>query len=167
MEDKTIKNEQKQEEDQDEGEEYEDETEKEDEEGEGDDAKGDEMDEDSDDEEEQQLKQPPRKMIKNINGKKRELPAENPPEVFCTSDNREWTFLQTFANYDKMQEFRQQNQCKCSGNKKRWQIRFPCYRRQRQNCGFMLLAKKTTNEEYHVYKYGEHNNHPFIKSKSN
>jgi hypothetical protein len=96
------------------------------------------------------------------------IPAENPPSTFNSPDNLEWTFLQTFADFDKMDEFRRAHHTRRSKRwfRKSWQkIRLYCDRQRkarRHNCGFMLLAMKTTKKEYHVYKHGqhEHNNHP-------
>jgi hypothetical protein len=81
----------------------------------------------------------------------------------------EWTFLQTFPDYDKLQEFRHKNKCQLCTSKekdeKALRVRYSCPRRKRMNnCEFMLLARKTTKEGYHVYKYGEHN-HPAIESR--
>jgi hypothetical protein len=94
------------------------------------------------------------------------MPDEMPPATLRTSDNIEWTFLHSFPDYGKMKEFRHKNQCQsCSRDKEWWQIRYSCNRRWVQKCDFMLMAKKTTGEGYHVYKSGEHN-HPTIKPTS-
>jgi hypothetical protein len=91
------------------------------------------------------------------------MPHEMPPATLRTEDNVEWAFFQSFPDYGKMQEFRQHNQCQSCSRDKSWcQIRYSCNRRWVQKCDFMLLAKKTTSEGYHVYKSGEHN-HPAIK----
>jgi hypothetical protein len=91
------------------------------------------------------------------------MPDANPPKIFHTPDNAEWTFLQSFADYDKMQEFRHKNQCKTKTYVDVWlRIRFNCNRRWRHNCKFQLLAMKTTKHGFHVYKHGEHNHDPAV-----
>jgi hypothetical protein len=40
------------------------------------------------------------------------MPASNPPNILRTPDNIEWAFLQTFADYAQMQEFRLKNKCR-------------------------------------------------------
>jgi hypothetical protein len=94
------------------------------------------------------------------------MPAENPPKTFVTPDNVEWTFLQTFSNYDKFQKLRLKNMCRSrSLNKKMWRFRSTCQRRySTYNCQFMLLTMKNTKQRYHVYKHGEHN-HPLNTPK--
>jgi hypothetical protein len=89
------------------------------------------------------------------------MPDANPPLIHVTEDNVEWPFIQTFADYEIMNKFRRKNQCKSEGNEKQRRIRFHCSSRRysSDNCQFMLLALKTTNNRYHVYKHGEHNDH--------
>jgi hypothetical protein len=96
------------------------------------------------------------------------MPDANPPQSYRTSDNIEWTFLQTFPDYDEMQKFRQTNTFKPSpGDEKYRRIRYLCMRQRTHNCKFMLMALKTTKHRYHVYKHGKHNSHLFQKSKWN
>jgi hypothetical protein len=95
------------------------------------------------------------------------MPAENPPSIFRTPD-KEWIYLRTLVDYDQMQKFRHKCQCICTnlaGKEGYRRVRLPCKHRWAHNCQFKLLALKTTNQGYHVYKYGEHNNHPTIKPK--
>jgi hypothetical protein len=88
------------------------------------------------------------------------MPAENPPKIYRTTDNIEWQFLQTFDNYEKMQQFRLQSQCKSSiEHESWWRLRHECNRQFSHNCPFKLLAIKNTKQGYHVYINGEHN-HP-------
>jgi hypothetical protein len=91
------------------------------------------------------------------------MPAENPALAICTRDNTEWTFLQTFADYGKMNKFRRKNHTTTKIakrlNEKNLQLRFYCPSRLSRKCKFMLLALKTTKGGYHVYKNGEHNKH--------
>jgi hypothetical protein len=97
------------------------------------------------------------------------MPDANPPAIFRTEDNIEWTFFQTIPDYTKMDKFRYKNQCLSRKSKvldeKSWRIRFACQRKRRHNCEFMLLAMKTAKKGYHVYKHGEHN-HPLSKQRS-
>jgi hypothetical protein len=89
------------------------------------------------------------------------MPDANPPTIFHTQDSIEWQYLQTFPNYDKMQTFRSQNKCRSRIYSETWgRIRLFCNRKSTHNCPFMLLALKTTKTRYHVYKHGEHTNHP-------
>jgi hypothetical protein len=93
------------------------------------------------------------------------MPAENPPRIFRTADNIEWTFLRTFADFDQMHEFRRKSQCTIiAGRESNQRFRLPCNLKKYRNCQFKLLALKTTKQGYHVYKFGEHS-HP-IKKKS-
>jgi hypothetical protein len=94
------------------------------------------------------------------------MPEENPSKIYCTPDNIEWTFLQTFSSYDRMQKFRRKNKCQSVKSNAKWcRIRFHCNGQYNENqCKFMLLAMKTTNQGYHIYTHGKHN-HPIIKSK--
>jgi hypothetical protein len=94
------------------------------------------------------------------------MPAENPPKIYLTHDKIKWTFLQTFPSYEKMQKFRRKNKCNpVKMDAKWWRIRFHCNGRYQKNkCKFMLLAMKTTNQGYHVYKHAQHNHH-VLKSK--
>jgi hypothetical protein len=91
------------------------------------------------------------------------MPAVNPPRVFLTPDNIEWTFLRTFANYDQMQKFRRKSYCKSQGNKNHQRIRFRCNCR-RLTCEFKLLALKSISDGYHVYTFGCRN-HPGHQQK--
>jgi hypothetical protein len=101
----------------------------------------------------------------SIRGAKELMSAENPPRIYHTEDNIEWKFVQTFANYDQMNKFRLKNQCIINpGREKHRRLRLPC-KRKRHNCEFKLLAMKTTKKGYHVYQFGEHNNHPAINPK--
>jgi hypothetical protein len=85
------------------------------------------------------------------------MPAhENPQKVFCTEDDSEWTFVQTFPDFDQMQEFRRKNQCKTRWDKNAWTIACHCNRKYTHNCKFILLALKTTKNGYHIYKQGKH-----------
>jgi hypothetical protein len=85
------------------------------------------------------------------------MPPENPPKIYRTPDNIEWQFLQSFSDFDKMQQFRAENQCKNTWDCEKWgRIRFVCKRKRSHNCKFVLLAMKTTNQGFHVYKHGEH-----------
>jgi hypothetical protein len=94
------------------------------------------------------------------------MPDANPPKSYRTSDNIEWTFLQTFQDYDQMQKFRQKNKFQSrAGDEKFRRIRYFCIRINKNNCKFMLLAFKTTKERYHVYKHGKHNSHMVQTSK--
>src|SRR4051812_44888569 len=85
------------------------------------------------------------------------MPDANPPKTFRTADKMEWTFLQTFPDYDKIQKFRHKNKClrihgACDA---KWcRIRYHCLRKRKNNCEFMLLAMKTAKQCYHVYKHG-------------
>jgi hypothetical protein len=86
------------------------------------------------------------------------IPDENPPKMYRTPDGIEWQFIQTFADYDEMNTFREENQCRSRYDGEKWcRIRFVCKRTSSHNCKFMLLAMKTTKQEYHFYKHGEHN----------
>jgi hypothetical protein len=95
------------------------------------------------------------------------MPDANPPMIFRTVDNLEWQFLETFPDYGKMQEFRHKHQSRSETNaNETWcRIRIFCKRKyyKNNNCKFMLLALKTTEQRYHVYKHGEHNKHPIVK----
>jgi hypothetical protein len=94
------------------------------------------------------------------------MPHENPPNIFVTPDNIEWQFLQTFPDYEKVQQFRHKNQCHSRAcDEMRNGIRSFCTRRRSQNCKFVLLAMKTIKQGYHVYKHAEHK-HTALKSKS-
>jgi hypothetical protein len=100
------------------------------------------------------------------------MPAdENPPKICRTPDNIEWQFLQTFSDLDKMHKFRLENQCYqtgCDDEIGKWcRIRFYCKCRFSHGCKFMLLAVKTTTQEYLVYTHGEHkhNNKHLTQSK--
>jgi hypothetical protein len=96
------------------------------------------------------------------------MPHKNPPTIFRTPDNMEWTFLETFPDYEKLQKFRHRNKCQLSTsqakNEKALRMRYWCLRKLMNNCKFMLLALKTTKEGYHVYKHGEHN-HAALESR--
>jgi hypothetical protein len=98
------------------------------------------------------------------------MAADNPPAIFRTPDNMEWTFLKTVVNYHQLQQFRRENQCQSiSGRETSWRLRFPCNRGRSSHiyiCKFTLLALKTTKHGYHVYKHGEHNNHPCVRRRS-
>jgi hypothetical protein len=95
------------------------------------------------------------------------MPDENPTKIYRTPDNIEWTLVQTFPSYEKLQKFRLKNQCNGqSRNAKWWRIRFPCKGKYMKNkCQFKLLAMKTIKQSYHVYKHGKHN-HPPLKPRS-
>jgi hypothetical protein len=94
----------------------------------------------------------------------------NPPMIFVTPDNVEWTFLQTIPDDDKMDKFRLKNYClqkdmKCL----RTCFRYICNRKlHKEKCKFKLMAMKNTKFGFHVYQHGEHT-HPVrqkIKSKN-
>jgi hypothetical protein len=104
------------------------------------------------------------------------MPDENPPKIFRTPDGNEWQFLQTFSDFDQTNKFRHKNQCRSTMDKKdidSLRIPFYCSRRYYKTinekevckCKFTLMALKTHKGGYHVYKHGEHNNHPTVKSK--
>jgi hypothetical protein len=95
------------------------------------------------------------------------MPDANPAKSFCTAENIEWTFLQTFPDYGKLQNLRLKNKClRKHGLDVKWRrIRYCCHRKNSHNCEFMLLAMKTAKQCYHVYKHGEHN-HPVETSRS-
>jgi hypothetical protein len=86
------------------------------------------------------------------------MPDVDPPKDFYTDDNIEWTFLRTVSDVVKLNEFRLDNHCKLttSLNGQNIRIRFYCSARYNKDCKFMLLAMKTTENGYHVYKYDEH-----------
>jgi hypothetical protein len=89
-----------------------------------------------------------------------------PPKTYNTVDNIQWTFLQTFPDYQQMQEFRQRTKCQfIAGKENYWRTRFYCTVRGSHNCKFMLLALKTAKQRYHVYKNGKHNSHVLERSK--
>jgi hypothetical protein len=93
------------------------------------------------------------------------MPHKIPPRIFRTPDNIEWTFLETFPDYERLQKFRLNNHSYATNSDgKKSRIRFYCYPKPRRvhNCKFKLLALKTSKEGYHVYKHGEHN-HATIK----
>jgi hypothetical protein len=94
------------------------------------------------------------------------MPAENPPQIFRTPDNREWKFVQTFADYVQMNKFRRKSRCRLiAGREYNRRIRLPCNcRRSLNSCQFQLLALRTTSEGYHVYTFGEHK-HPGHQQK--
>jgi hypothetical protein len=99
-------------------------------------------------------------------GEKELAPDSNPPSIFHTPDNIEWTLLQTLPDYDTLDKFRRKNQCKfTASDEDRLRIRYYCTRKRFGNCKFMLLALKTTKKGYHIYSYGEHN-HLVHKIKS-
>jgi hypothetical protein len=84
---------------------------------------------------------------------------KNPPRIFRTPDNMEWTFLQTCPDYKKMQQLQFNNRTfALKSDEKRKRIRLYCNRRRERadNCKFMLLALKTNKKTYHVYQHGEH-----------
>jgi hypothetical protein len=114
--------------------------------------------------EEEEERQPPRKISKSNEEEKELMPDADPPKIYSTLDNIEWTFIRTFSDHDKMDEFRYVNHCECSSRGKTcWrQVRFPCLRKSSDNCQFMLLAMRSTKQRFHVYKHGQHqhNNHP-------
>jgi hypothetical protein len=93
------------------------------------------------------------------------MPVENPPQIYRTPDNTEWTFVQTFADYGQLQKFRRKSHCKIStGRESHRRVRFLC---KRFNCDFQLLALKNTSAGYHVYKTDEHEHtHPVVKPRS-
>jgi hypothetical protein len=95
--------------------------------------------------------------------RKRLMPAQNPPMTLTTIQNV-WKFVQTFPNYEEMKKFLLESACTCKSRSpktgKWWQICFSCNHRMSHNCPFALLAIKTTEQGYHVYKDGEHNHHP-------
>jgi hypothetical protein len=94
------------------------------------------------------------------------MPHQKAPTLFHTPDKIEWTFVETFSDYEKLQNFRLKNHFFSPNSyEKRNRLRFYCNRRRANNCEFMLLALKTTKEEYHVYKHGKHN-HTAIKAKA-
>jgi hypothetical protein len=88
----------------------------------------------------------------------------NPPMIFVTPDNVEWTFLQTIPDDDKMEELRFNNNCKFIKFCSQKRFRYVCNRNfYTVNCQFMLMALKNTKLGYHVYQHDEHN-HPLLKS---
>jgi hypothetical protein len=97
------------------------------------------------------------------------MPDANPPAIFRTPENIEWTFLQTVPDYDILQKFRVENRCRDRyKNVEKWgKIRLPCTSKSTHNCPFTLLALKTTTNGYHVYKHGQHTHtkHPDLTSK--
>jgi hypothetical protein len=94
------------------------------------------------------------------------VPDGNPPTIFRTLDNIEWIFLQTLPDYDTLDKFQRKNKCaRSKAGDKSARIRCYCTRKRVENCKFMLLAVKTTKQQYHVYSYGEHN-HPVHNIKS-
>jgi hypothetical protein len=109
-------------------------------------------------EEEQQQEQQSMLLLKS---KKLLMPNANPPTVVHTpdkKDNIEWTLLATFPDYEEMDKFRAEKQCKftASSDGTLSQIRHYCNRRYQDDCKFMLLAIKTTTNQYHVYTHGDH-----------
>jgi hypothetical protein len=95
------------------------------------------------------------------------MPHANPPRIFRTPDNIEWTFIKTLSDFDKMNDFRRKKLCKAkAGKQTQLRIRFSCGQRfKKSKCPFMLLALKTTKQGYHVYKHGEHNEHTLSTGK--
>jgi hypothetical protein len=96
---------------------------------------------------------------------------ERPPTIVRTADNVEWTFLESFPDYDKMLKFVRENQCQSRVfDEKRWRIKFQCSRKSSNHCQLALLALKDQKRGgYNVYKHGEHehidednNNRPII-----
>jgi hypothetical protein len=96
------------------------------------------------------------------------MPYENPPMIFVSPDNIEWTFLQTIPDDAKLEQFRFKNYCKFipRDNKcLRKRFRYVCHRKfHKEKCKFMLMAMKNTKFGFHVYQHGEHN-HPEHKLK--
>jgi hypothetical protein len=111
------------------------------------------------------------KLKKDITGKwfgnkqEEEMPEENPPPIIRTPDGIEWQFLKTFSDFDQINKFRHKHQCQATKDKKdSLRIRFYCRRRNKDDCKckFTLMTLKTHNGGYHVYKHGEHGNHPTL-----
>jgi hypothetical protein len=93
------------------------------------------------------------------------MPFCNPPKIFVTPDKQEWTFLQTYQDFNKFEKFRRENMCLLRSRYKMWRFRSMCQRRySTYNCQFTLLGMKNTKHGYHVYKSGEHN-HPVNTQK--
>jgi hypothetical protein len=84
------------------------------------------------------------------------IPDADPPQIYVTADGIEWTFIETFPDYGKVDEFRRKNRCRTSGAKF-WRIRLMCRLKSSHNCKFMMMRMKTTKNGYHVYQHGEHN----------
>jgi hypothetical protein len=85
-------------------------------------------------------------------------PDDNPPSIFRTPDNIEWTFIRTLPDYDTLNKFGSENQSRfAASHEDRLRIRYYCTSRRFDHCKFMLLAVKTTERRFHVYSYGEHN----------
>jgi hypothetical protein len=94
------------------------------------------------------------------------MPDASPPKLFRTPDNIEWAFLKECSAFDKLEEYRYENQCKYKAGVVTWsRVRFHCNRKFTHNCEFSLLAMKTIKEGYYVYKKGEHNHQPAANSK--
>jgi hypothetical protein len=91
----------------------------------------------------------------------------NPPEITHKPDNIEWAFLGTFPDLGRVDKFRYVNECRAThSDKKGILIRYHCHCRYSHGCKFMLLARKTTKQRYHVYKHGKHIRHPAMKQRS-
>jgi hypothetical protein len=92
------------------------------------------------------------------------MPDANPQKIFHTPDKMEWTFLQTFSDFNQMDKFRRKMKANIAGrcvNRDKWlRIRFYCNVRAYYKCKFMLLSLKTTKHRYHVYSNGEQHTHP-------
>jgi hypothetical protein len=97
------------------------------------------------------------------------MPDANPPEIYRTQQDDieiEWTLTGTFPDNKKLEIFRYENECNPTTEREGPQIRFYCRCRYKHRCKFMLVAIKTTEQRYHVYKHGEHSEHSARKPKS-
>jgi hypothetical protein len=90
------------------------------------------------------------------------MPDANPPAVY-PMDDIEWTFQGTFPDNGKLNKFRYEHECNHTTDRGCTRFRFYCRCRYTNDCNFMLLAMKTTKQRYHVYKHGEHSEHPARK----